>query len=104
MDFGAVLYYMGLHPFFRGNVLKDKTHYNKFKRDNWVDGRYIFLNNGCKVPLDKWDGDIPPFNDGHFVIVEPHIDMITEKGSIILGWMPTQEDMLATDWIAYEGK
>lgn len=30
--------------------------------------------------------------------IDPHIGMLTVRGTIQPGWQPTQSDMLATDW------
>ena len=32
------------------------------------------------------------------VRILPHIDMCTEDGSMIIGWIPSQVDMMAEDW------
>ena len=101
MDFGAVLEFMKKHPFINNYCVssEDTPKYYKFRRRGW-DGKhqYIFLTQGRKVPIDKWLGVLPPFNDGRFVIIHSHVDMINEQGELITGWMATQTDMLAEDW------
>lgn len=32
------------------------------------------------------------------VMINPHIDMRINDGSVVVGWAPTQVDMQATDW------
>lgn len=102
MDFGAVIMFMKKHPFIKvyGKILNEGSPpYNKFRRNGWEDkNKYIFLTRGSNVPVDKWQGDLPPFNDGSSVRIRSHIDMIDGQGRLIVGWTPTMEDMLADDW------
>lgn len=35
------------------------------------------------------------------VKISPHIDMKASDGSIVVGWLASQTDMLAEDWIVY---
>lgn len=34
--------------------------------------------------------------------VRPHIDMFTQKGEIVCGWVASQEDLEANDWYVRE--
>lgn len=38
-------------------------------------------------------------NQGKTVIINSHIDMKSADGSIVVGWLASQTDMLATDWV-----
>jgi hypothetical protein len=40
--------------------------------------------------------NLPPFTD---VRINPHIDMKAADGSIVVGWLASQTDMLAEDWV-----
>lgn len=104
MDFGAVLEFMKKHPFEKVYWrYAEIPSYYKFRRKDWRNG-YIFLSKGTKVPIDKWQGDIPIINDGVSITICSRIDMIDEEGKLIVGWIPTVEDMLAEDWELVENK
>lgn len=32
------------------------------------------------------------------ITIDPHIDMVTVRGTVQPGWQPTQSDLLAEDW------
>ncbi len=41
----------------------------------------------------------PYYNAGlEDVVIDPHIDMYTARGSMQPGWLCSQADLLATDW------
>lgn len=83
----------------------------RFARMGW-NGKnmFVYLTCGKKIPESDWLGpkecimskDVMQ-DDGvviteHFVQINPHIDMKTADGSIIVGWLATQTDMLKDDW------
>ena len=84
----------------------------KFTRIGWNGNRmFIYLTPGHKVLASDWTGpkeciqhnDVMQ-DDGvtiteHFVAVSGHIDMKAADGSVIIGWLATQTDMLKEDWI-----
>lgn len=39
---------------------------------------------------------------GHCIELLPHIDMRAADGSMVVGWLASQTDMLATDWAVVE--
>ena len=101
MRFGEVLDCMAASPFVNNpNIPNDeRPRYRKFRRKAWGPSiQYIFLTAETRVPVDKWQGDLPPFNNGKHVLINPHIDMIGGEGSLLVGWMPYQFEMLVDDW------
>lgn len=41
---------------------------------------------------------IDPLTNQEVVPIPPHIDMFTERGTVVCGWLASQTDMTATDW------
>jgi Protein of unknown function (DUF2829). len=85
------------------NILKSG---GKIVRKGWSDkGMFIYLTSGSIVPFEnlkqetanKLLGEKTSRNDGA-VEIKSHIDMKTADGSITIGWVPSQVDMLADDW------
>ncbi len=48
----------------------------------------------------RTEGAIPAANME--IIINPHIDMMTEDNRIVCGWLASQTDMTATDWYVRE--
>ncbi|MBQ8803489.1 MAG: DUF2829 domain-containing protein [Tyzzerella sp.] len=78
-------------------------------------GMCIFLTPGSDVPYTKLKqhnqdalvcarSDLLPRNEDGFcdentiIHINAHIDMIAADGSIVIGWLASQTDMLAEDW------
>lgn len=76
----------------------------------------VFLTNGSDVPYANLkehnqmalacarSGEFPRENDGSINVETPihinsHIDMIAADGTIVIGWLASQTDMLAEDWV-----
>ena len=76
------------------------------------------LNSGYKVARGGWNGknmwlvlvpesiDVPLIPDSPYhkagltsVTINSHIDMYTADGTMQPGWLASQSDMLANDWI-----
>lgn len=39
---------------------------------------------------------------GTYITIAPHIDMKAADGTLVIGWLASQADMLADDWIVVE--
>lgn len=88
--------------------LKDGKH---LQREGWNGkGMFIFLVEGRNTPYDKFVAynnqastaikkayDIGKITD--VVSIKSHIDMINAKGELVTGWVASQEDLQATDWV-----
>lgn len=66
---------------------------------------FVYLVKSTRVPLDQLRNEASKHlrsNDesdvGKSVIINSHIDKLSKDGTIIVGWSPTTEDMLADDW------
>ncbi|OMF17237.1 hypothetical protein BK131_04535 [Paenibacillus amylolyticus] len=91
MDFGKAI-----------EALKDGK---RVARAGWNGkGMFIYLVDGSTVEaMDLRNeaathvGDnLPPFTN---VRINPHIDMKSADGSIVVGWLASQTDVLADDWV-----
>lgn len=89
MDFGSAL-----------SALKDGK---RVRREGWNGkGMWLALSPGTPaLPADKfWAGPNRDYalEQGGFAPVLPCITMKTATGEILMGWLASQTDMLATDW------
>jgi hypothetical protein len=78
-------------------------------REGWNGkGMWIAHSPGCsKLPAENfWSvaGKEYAENCGGFVTVLPALIMRNAKGQIVMGWLASQEDMLACDWEVVEPK
>lgn len=78
----------------------------RFARRGWNGkGMFIYLIEGRPVDIEDWDGFVTEDEMGcGYVDVRSHIDMYTAQGTRIIGWSPTQTDMLAGDWYEVSGR
>jgi hypothetical protein len=74
----------------------------RFARKGWNGkGMYIYLQPGSAIPkgaarneaLQSYDVSIQ-----EEIKINAHVDFKTADGSIIVGWLATQTDMLKDDW------
>lgn len=82
----------------------------KVARQGWNGkGMFIYLVNGSKVPSrtlrtetkNAMYGDRTPEADD-LTIINPHIDMRAADGTLVIGWLASQTDMLAEDYYIVE--
>ncbi|MBL4761760.1 MAG: DUF2829 domain-containing protein [Gammaproteobacteria bacterium] len=81
-----------------GHAIEFLKRGKKLCRAGW-NGKnmFIFLTEGRDVPNNK-ERSFALF-DGDTVTVCSHIDMRTADGSFATGWLASQADMLADDWM-----
>ena len=81
----------------------------KITRKGWNGkGMYLYLCEGQKVPIDKWQTRAPSQEPTEheiaqgYVEILPHIDMYTVNSvgrrARLCGWLASQTDMLSDDW------
>lgn len=89
-----------------------KNPSRKFTRIGW-NGKnmFIYLTKGRDVPVEDWRGEVPSVikedvmdDDGvvitkHVVRLTDHFDMKAADGTIVCGWLASQTDMFAEDWV-----
>ena len=88
-----------------GQALKVLHHGKKVARKGWNGkGMFIYLESGSLITPDKIRNltlakSIP--NSQKHININPHIDMKSADGSIVVGWLASQTDLLADDWIIF---
>lgn len=67
------------------------------------DARYAKDGHAAKLRAEELQADLP--HDGTENVIEllPHIDMRTADGSMNVGWLASQTDMLSNDWCILKG-
>lgn len=76
----------------------------RLSRSGWNSkGQYIYMTNGSNVTYrhlkeNKRKMIRNSFDEDDLVEIMPHIDMKNAQNQIIIGWAPTQTDMLSNDW------
>ena len=85
-------------------------HGFNMQRKNW-NGKcmFVYLTTCSKVPAVHFRPDTAKhiFGDNQIeeditIKINHHIDMMTDDGSITIGWAPSQVDMLAEDWQVFK--
>lgn len=83
-----------------GHAIEAMKNGHKVARIGWNgNGMYLILINGTK---DAKLNDGTPYavaTGGNIVTINPHIDMMTATGEMQPGWLASQTDMLANDWM-----
>ena len=77
----------------------------RIARHGWYGtGVYIYMTNAHTVATYAWMEKMPSQKlteaekrDGG-VLIESHLDMMTARGTRIIGWSPTNADILSNDW------
>lgn len=90
-----------------GQALEKLKEGYKVARYGWNGkGMFIYLVNGTKVHYDKLRNEAAKhlevdkrLNEGKTAIINSHIDMKAADGSIVVGWLASQTDMLSEDWV-----
>ena len=94
-----------------GKALEALKEGKKVTRKGWNGkGMYLYLVRGTTVGKENLRNEASQIlqNDEmamHGTSVAkflPHIDMRTSNGDICIGWLASQTDMLAEDWIVLE--
>ena len=82
------------------NALRCLKKGEKIAREGW-NGKnmWIILQKGSKGPIPMTPGSNYAEHGLVEVQIEPHIDMMTAAGSMQPGWLASQNDILAKDWM-----
>lgn len=66
-------------------------------------GMYLYLTEGKRITAGDIKTDslriVAENEQAQEVTILPHVDMRAADGSIVIGWLASQSDMLAEDWI-----
>jgi hypothetical protein len=78
----------------------------KVQRKGWNGkGMYLALQNGSTIPKEHARGGVAKCiaSEGvEEIVIGAHIDMRAADGSVVVGWLASQTDMLAEDWVLVE--
>lgn len=92
-----------------GEALEALKEGKKVARKGWNGkGMFIYLSKGFVIQCDELKSETrnhlkAVFNgDTDSVVINSHIDMKAADGSIVIGWLASQTDMLAEDWEVLE--
>jgi hypothetical protein len=92
-----------------GEALQGLKAGEKAFRAGWNGkGMFIYLVKGTDVPSSRLRGEaldhVGYQGEGGdpVVTINSHIDMKAADGSIVVGWLASQTDMLAEDWSIYQ--
>jgi hypothetical protein len=64
-------------------------------------GMFVAIQPGCTIPKEFARGGVAKYlaEDGvESIVILPHVDMKAADGSVVVGWLASQTDMLAEDW------
>ena len=94
-----------------GQALELLNEGKRMAREGWNGkGMWIYKVSGKQVPIDRWGNKSDKGSqfvtekekqDGYVTIL-PHIDMHTADGKRCIGWLASQTDVLADDWVVVE--
>lgn len=90
-----------------GQALECLKEGSKVCREGWNGkGMFIYLVYGTVIHNEQLRHEAAKalnaeneFNRGRDISINPHIDMKAADGSIVVGWLASQTDMLAEDWV-----
>ena len=84
-----------------GKAIEELKVGNKVAREGW-NGKsmYVYMMEGKELPYEDITEETKknlPIRDK--VFFAPRIDMKAADDSIVIGWLASQTDMLAEDWV-----
>ena len=93
-----------------GEAIEALKQGKKAAREGWNGkGMFVFLNKGSKeTPVNEGelvDGiklDLFTQGDVGTATRLPNINMMSASGSIVTGWLASQTDLLAEDWVVLD--
>lgn len=87
-----------------GKALEALKNGKKVARNGWNGkGMFLYMTECSVVPFENLRGNAAIFvNEENTRLKEvyicPHIDMKAADGTLVIGWLASQTDMLAEDW------
>lgn len=85
-------------------ALEELKKGKKVCRQGWNSkGVFLYLVEGTIIDFDKLRGNCAKYvtkdsTQLDAACINSHIDMRIANGSIVIGWVPSQTDLLAEDW------
>lgn len=103
-----VLVDLNIKTFRFGEALRQLKAGKRVARQGWNGkGMFLYMTDGGIVDFENLRGNagryLNPANTGlSAACINAHIDMKAADGTIVVGWLASQTDMLAEDWILVE--
>jgi len=88
-----------------GQAIEAIKEGKKVARNGWNGkGMFIYLVRGADIERDNLrnEADKHISREYGLVKINSHVDMKAADGSIVVGWLASQTDMLAEDWEVVE--
>lgn len=91
---------------FEGSLSLLKSGHKVYRKGWNGSNMFIYMQSGSVVPVVNMKPAVAKHLFGEMMLecdttieIKPHIDMKTTDGSLSIGWVPSQADMFAEDWI-----
>lgn len=90
-----------------GQAIEAIKEGKRVARSGWNGkGMYIYLVRWSSIPTDHLRAEaksaVGKQHTEETIIINSHIDMKAADGSIVVGWLASQTDMLSDDWEVVE--
>lgn len=88
-----------------GEALEALKYGKKVSRKGWNGkGMFLWLMEGCEIKKEwiKEKGLLEACGEKESIKGLPSIRMLTAQGEVLTGWLASQSDMFAEDWILVE--
>lgn len=89
-----------------GQAIESLKEGSKVARQGWNGkGMYLAIQTGSVIAKEHARGGIAKClaDEGkESITINPHIDMKAADGTCVVGWLASQTDMLAEDWVIVE--
>lgn len=83
-----------------GWAVKQLIDGHKVRRSGWLSKTAYLIYYGGTKGANLRKGSPYAIALGDVTVdIDPHVDMFTSKGSMQPGWLTSQADLLATDWV-----
>lgn len=88
-----------------GDALAAAKHGNRIARAGWNGkGMFVWVEHGSAPDRAEWNGGVSGAlfqqGDAGTNVSMPHFRMRAADGSTVVGWLASQTDLLAEDWVA----
>lgn len=81
-----------------GEAIELAQQGKKITREGWNGkGQFVYYQEGSAIDPQAARNEVLRAMEGP-ITIRPHLDMKTVDGSIQIGWLASQTDMLAEDW------
>ena len=89
-----------------GQAIEVLKNGGKVARQGWNGkGMFLYLVKGFELDSNNLRNEAREklFKDSNEkILINSHIDMKAADGSIVIGWLASQTDMLSEDWVVIE--